>query len=161
MKNFFLLTFFLFIITAITLSHPTKNDSLVCDLLLKKLKNASNQANDSAIYYYGNLLSYAKHHKIGFYIAESINTMGIYFSNKGQYTMADLYFKASEKIFNLLKGDAYKASLYINMGNLFTHKEDYIQAIEVYKKAYSYAERFKDTSNIGKINSNISRCYML
>lgn len=161
MKNFFLITFFLIIISQITFSQPTKNDSLVCDLLLKKLKNSANQANDSAIDYYGNLLSYARHHKIGFYIAESINTMGIYFSNKGQYAMADLYFKASEKIFNLLKSDVYKASLYINMANLLTHKEDYIQAIEIYKKAYTYAERFKDTSNIGKINSNISRCYYI
>lgn len=60
-----------------------------------------------------------------------------------------------------MKEDAYKASLYINMANLLTHKEDYIQAINVYKKAYSYAERFNDTSNIGKINSNISRCYYI
>jgi len=140
-------------------SQATKNDTLVCDLLLNKLKKYANQANDSANDCYNNLLSYARHYKMGFYIAESINTMGIYYSNKGQYEMADLYFNACEKIFTLIKGDEYKTSLYINIANLFTHKEEYSHAIDMYKKAHSNADTYKDTLAIGKINSNISRCY--
>ena len=87
-------------------SQATKNDTLVCDLLLNKLKKYANQANDSANDCYNNLLSYARHYKMGFYIAESINTMGIYYSNKGQYEMADLYFNACEKIFTLIKQES-------------------------------------------------------
>ncbi|HOU99405.1 MAG TPA: hypothetical protein PLP65_11225, partial [Bacteroidales bacterium] len=73
MKKYFLTYLFVLIMCSSLFSQATKNDTLVCDLLLNKLKKYANQANDSANDCYNNLLSYARHYKMGFYIAESIN----------------------------------------------------------------------------------------
>lgn len=139
--------------------YGNKNDSLICNMLLRKGADFAFQANDSAIDIYKNLASYAKHCKLYFYVAEAYNRIGTIFSNKGEYKKADLYLNAAVKIFKLLRDNKSLSFCLINKANLELFQEHYEHAISFYNKALIIAEKYNDTLIITKAYSNISRCY--
>jgi len=157
LKKVISVLFFVYILYFI--AYGTKNDSLICDMLLRKGADYQFQANDSAIDIFNNLASFAKHNKRYFYVAEAYNRIGIIFSNKGDYLRATIYLNAAESLFKLMHDEPSLSSCLINKANLELFQEHYEKAIPLYNKALQIAEQFNDTIVITKAYSNLSRCY--
>lgn len=83
------------------------------------------------------------------------------YSSIGNYDMADKYFDMTGKAIMDMKEVGPHFIYYSTLGTSLYNRERYRDAIDVFHKAYVYADSLKNINFMGVAESNLGECHML
>ncbi len=117
---------------------------------------------DSAKYFFEKSLQYSRSNKFKVHEEHTLNNLGMYAWNKGDYDAALTYYFASLKLAEAERGDdTYKRkdASYNNIGLVYQDMELYQKAIPYHFKALKI--RIENDNNLGQASSynNLGICY--
>jgi tetratricopeptide (TPR) repeat protein len=92
-------------------------------------------------------------------IASSLRNLGVYSSNKGNYSEASLYYFKALKIYEKIKNKRGIATTIGSIGNLYSDQSDYPKALEYYFKTLSLAQEMGNKNTIATVLGAIGSVY--
>ncbi len=91
--------------------------------------------------------------------AESLNYKGIIYSNRGEDSIALVYYHRSLKLWEEIGDLKFNALLLNNIGNIFYDEGNVLQAIECFEKSLSLQEKIGNKNGIGLSLNNLAGVY--
>jgi len=115
---------------------------------------------DSAFYFAGLQLDFAKQHGHQKQMADAYNIQGTSYAVRGEFSEAfPLYLNALE-LYREVKNKKGVAGAYNNIGLIFYNHGDNISALDYYQKALALKEEVNDKRGIGTSLNNIGQIYL-
>lgn len=87
--------------------------------------------------------------------AKSLNYLGIAYTNKGEYKVAETYLKQAQQLTLELKDKKMESGVLTSLGIIYNKLADFPSALQHYQKALNIEERFGNQINIAILSVNL------
>ena len=148
---------FLFLVSSLYRSYgQAKQDSLVIENWLNKVKQMEQVNIDSALHYANKAYDLANANKDPFLKCKTTLRLGIVYQNITNYKKATQLYKEGLRLAEQLNNKKLLAQAYNCFGNLFGLQKQLDQASEYFKKALVLSKELNDVRKVSVILSNLA-----